>query len=87
MTLFLPRESIEFVPVTVTLDDVVITSGVTFAVTTAGTRPTSWSAPTSLSGKIGVMVSGLAPGAYVIWAKVASSPETPILECGAFTIV
>lgn len=83
---FYPRETVEFIPVTVTVDGVEVTTGVTFSVVIDGTRPTVWTAPTTLNGKIGVLVSGLAVGAYHVFAKITSSPETPVVECGRFTV-
>ncbi len=77
-----PRETVEFQPVTVTVDSVAVTTGVQFALVTDGARPSAWVDPTPLSGKIGVMLTGLTPGNYRIWAKVTSAPETPVIDCG-----
>lgn len=81
-----PRESVEFQPVTVTVDGVTVTSGVEFAVTEPGTRPTVWAAAVTLSGKIGVMVEGFNPGNWHVWARITSTPEIPVVDCGAFII-
>jgi len=81
-----PRETVEFAFPTVTVDDVVVTTGVTFALFANGTRPTTWDAPTIEDGRIGVMLTGLTPGLYRIFAKVASSPETPVIDCGYVSI-
>lgn len=81
-----PRESVEFQPVTVTVDGVAVTTGVTFAVVPYGDRPVTFVAPTTLGGKIGVMVSGLGVGVYRVWAQVTSAPETPVIDCGTFTV-
>lgn len=82
------RESIEFQPITVTVDGVAVTTGVTFAITPNGTRPATYTytAPATVAGKTGVMVQGLQPGAYNIWAKVASTPETVVINCGSIYI-
>lgn len=80
------RESTEFQPVTITVDGTVTTAGVTFCVAPNGTRPATFVAPTTVNGKIGVMVTGLQPGIYRVWAKVTSNPETPVLNCGYITI-
>jgi hypothetical protein len=81
-----PRETVEFIPVTVTVDGTPVTTGVQFAVVADGVRPTTFSAPVTLSGKIGVLISGLAAGNYRIWAQVTAAPETPVIECGYITI-
>ena len=81
-----PRETIEFQPVVITVDGVTVTTGIQFAIVPAGTRPTTWTAPTTLGADSGVMVSGLTAGVYVVWAKITSSPETPVVECGRFII-
>lgn len=80
------RESVEFQPVTVTVAGVAVTSGVTFCVTAEDERPVTFSAATTLSGQIGVMVTTLSPGTYRVWAKISSSPETPVLDCGTFRV-
>ena len=81
------RETTEFQPVTVTVDGVSVTTGVTFAVVPSSVRPTVWVAPTTLAGKIGVMVTGMAIGIYDVWAKIASAPETPVIYCGMFRVL
>jgi hypothetical protein len=81
-----PRETIEFQPVTVTVDGVAVTTGVQLCTVPNGSRPTGWAAPTALSGKIGVMVTGLAPGLYGIWAQITSSPEIPVINCGTISV-
>ena len=80
-----PRETVEFLPLTVTDgDDPVTTFQV--AVTAYGARPTTWSANTELDGEHGVMVSGLAPGYYSLWAKVTANPETRVVHLGHIAI-
>jgi hypothetical protein len=82
-----PRESVEFQPITVTLNGVAVTTGVTVQVVVQGNRPVgAWVTPTTLSGVIGVMVSGQAPGSYTVWAKVTSAPETPVINCGTYVV-
>ena len=81
-----PRETVEFQPVTVTVNGALITTGVTFSVVAGDLRPTTWIAPTTLDGKIGIMITGLTPGIYQIYAKVVSTPEIPVLDCGTFRI-
>ena len=80
------RESIEFQPVIVTVDGAVVTSGFTVAIVPNGARPTTYVAPITLAGKTGVMIQGLTPGLYGVWAKVASTPETVVIKCGTVII-
>lgn len=80
------RESTEFQPVTVTVDGTAVTSGVTLAITASGQRPVTYAAPVTIDGKAGVMVQGLQPGAYNVWAKVDSTPETVVINCGSILI-
>ena len=87
-----PRETVEFQPITVAVDGAPVTTGVAFSVVAEdalfpdGTRPGAFTAATTLSGRIGVMVAGLAPGTYRVFAQVTSSPETPVIDCGVFTV-
>ena len=87
MTNSYPRETVEFQPVTVTINGTAVTTGVTLAVVTAGSRPVTFSTPTTIGPNIGVMVTGLTPGAWEVYAKVASSPEIPVILCGWFQVV
>lgn len=81
-----PRETVEFVPVTVKVGGVEVLTGVTIAVVPSGARPTQFDTPTTLAGKIGVMITDLTPGDYIVFAKVASSPESPVVDCGALRV-
>jgi hypothetical protein len=84
---YIPRESVEFVPVVVTKGGVAITTGVTFALAVAGARPVTFTTPTTLGAQIGIMTTGsLATGSWTVWAKIVDSPETPVVEAGSFTI-
>jgi len=81
-----PRETTEFCAVTITVNGAPVTTGVTICLTPHNTRPVTWVAPTTLNGAIGVMLTGLTPGYYDIWAKISSSPETPVIDCGYIQI-
>lgn len=81
-----PRESVEFQPVKVTRDGAVVTDGLSFAVVPDGTRPLTFTAATIVGEATGVMVAGLAPGAYRIYARLVSGIETPVIDCGYFYI-
>lgn len=86
MTNAYPRESVEFQPVTVTRDGFTVSSGVSFAIVPDGDRPEEFTPAVTISGKTGVMVDGLDLGTYRIFAKVAGSPEIPVIDCGYFYI-
>jgi hypothetical protein len=62
-------------PITVTVD-VPVSTGITVAVVASGARPADRAAPTTLAGKIGVVVTDLAPRVWDVYAKVTSTPET-----------
>lgn len=85
-SLVLPRETVEYIPVVVTLNGVVTTTGVSFAIVADGSRPSVWTAATVLSSATYALVSGLTPGVWRVWAKVSAAPETPVIECGYITV-
>ncbi len=81
-----PRETVELIPVTVTVNGAPVTTGVQLCVTPDGARPTVWEAPYELDGRIGYMLDGTLQGdkAYRVWAKVTDTPEIPVIDCGSF---
>lgn len=88
-----PRETKEFQPVSVkkTINGVEtkVTLGVDIALLQSGIRPTpdvAWEAPTLLDGDIGVVLDGRPKGTLLIWARVTSLPEVPIIYCGSVTL-
>ncbi len=81
-----PRETVEFQPVVIRVDGVIVTTGVQFDVTPYGDRPSTWANPTQIDDEIGVMVTGYTAGQYTVWAKVTSAPETPVIDCGYFIV-
>lgn len=81
-----PRESVEFQPVVVLVNGTVTTAPTTFSVVETGLRPSTWGTATTIGTATGVMVSGLDPGDYTVWAKVVSFPETAVIDCGFFTV-
>ena len=85
------RESTEFLAIAVTKDngDPIVT-GVLVCSTGSEARPDpgDWVAAMELDGKIGLMVGpDWEPGAYRAWAKITSTPETVVLDCGLFRVV
>lgn len=85
MTNTYPRETVEFLEVVVTLDGVPCD---TFQVCIAPyrARPSGWAPAVTVAGKRGVMIAGLAPGSYVVWARVPDNPETPVIDCGPIDV-
>jgi protein-disulfide isomerase len=81
-----PRESIEFLPITVTVDGVKVSTGVTFAKTTGADRPTVFNAAVTVGSNIGVMVAGEPTGLTTIYAKVTGTGETPVIMCGQYRV-
>jgi hypothetical protein len=76
-----PRETTEFLPITITQDGEPITT-YQVAITKQGTRPAAWAPPTFLNTGPGVLISNLPPGIHTIWARIPGTPETPVLEAG-----
>jgi hypothetical protein len=81
-----PRESVEFQPVRVTLNGAGVTTGLSFAVVPDGRRPVTFTPAAVIGNEAGVMVSGMTPGTYRIYAQLTSGPETPVIDCGYFYI-
>ena len=80
------RESVEFQPVEVKLDGLVVADGISYAIVPDGERPVDFTDAVVLGGKTGVMIQGLDRGTYRIFAKILNSPEVPIIDCGYFYI-
>ena len=53
-----PRETVEFVPVVVTVGGQPVTAGVEFSTTEATARPTVWEPAVTIGAAIGVMAAG-----------------------------
>lgn len=81
-----PRETVEMVPVTIKVNGVQVLTGVSFSVVPEGSRPGSFTAATSLSGKIGPLITGLTAGEHRIFAQITSNPEIPVVDCGTIDI-
>ena len=82
-----PRESVELVPFTVTVDGTPVLTGVQGAIVASTVRPTAWVTPTLVSGKLGLPMTGLTVGIWDIWAQVNGyAPETPVIFCGSIKI-
>lgn len=80
------RETTEFLPITINKDGTPTTTGIQFTITPYGTRPTTWATPTTLGTDIGVMVTALPPGNYIVWARITTTGETPVLQATTFEV-
>lgn len=80
------RESVEFLPVTVTVDGTPVTTGIEFCVTDRNARPVTWVAPYVLGDESGILISDYEVGTYIVWARVTDSPEVVVLVCGQFSV-
>lgn len=85
-TMSYPRETTEFQPVNVQVDGVEVTTNLDLTIVPNGQRPSVWAAPYALDGKTGVMITGLAPGLYRIWARVTDNPEVVVIDCGMVVV-
>lgn len=81
-----PRESVEFQPVKVTRDGLLITTDLEFSIVLDGDRPVTFTPAAIVSGQTGVIVSGFAPGTYRIFARVTTAQEVPVIDCGYFYV-
>ena len=81
-----PRESVEFQPVPVYQNSILVTSNVAFSIVVQGARPSTFTAATILQGSTGFMVTGLLVGTYSVWAQITSAPEIPVIYCGDFGV-
>ena len=88
MTNIYPRESVEFQPVLVTLDNNPVTDSVEFAVLKPNDRPqdSDWFAATLLQGETGFLTGTYGVGVWKVWARVTDSPEEPVIDCGSFQV-
>jgi hypothetical protein len=81
----IPRESVEFVAVAMTVDGEPATpDGI--SVCAAGVRPTTWITPTILEDKSGFLTGTYGPATYTVWARASDDPETPVVRAGTLTI-
>jgi hypothetical protein len=83
------RETLEFLPVVVTVDGDPVTDGVEIAVTDTTSRPEDWEPAATLGDAIGVMVDGatLGVGTFRVFARVTDAPEVPVVDAGTFRVI
>lgn len=82
-----PSQTSEFLPVPVSADGVIVTTGIAYSVVPNGNQPGAWTAATVMNSKTGVMVSGFAAGTYRIYAQATTTNETAVIDCGTFLVV
>lgn len=82
----IPRESVEYLPVTVTRNGVPVTSGVSFALTTSGQRPVEWTPAVITQSGTAVLVGGRPPGRFNVWARVIDGDEQAVVEVDVIVI-
>lgn len=73
-----PRETVEVMPLSVTVDGDPDTTFDVAVTPKYGARPTSWVAATISGGQSGVSVVGLEPGDYWAFAKVDGAVLDPV---------
>lgn len=78
LSLTIPRESVEFLPLDVKDGTTAVTAYET-ALVQITKRPTAWTPLVTVSGRKGLMVSSLTPGTYGIWVRVSGSPESVVI--------
>jgi len=88
MTNIYPRESVEFQPILITLDGVLITDYtiVETSVALPNARPYTWIPAVSLGSNVGLMIQNLSVGTYNVWVRITDSPEIPVINCGSFAV-
>jgi hypothetical protein len=77
----IPRESIEYVYVTVTRNGETVTDGIQFAITATDERPSIWNPATIVDGKTAYLTTALTePTTQLLWVKTINGAETPIMR-------
>lgn len=82
----IPRESREYLFVTVRRDTVVVTAGVRLAITAEDARPTEWTDADVISDATAILVAGLTPGRYRVWAEVSIGSERIVEPAGSLVV-
>jgi hypothetical protein len=81
------RETVEFQPITITRDGVVITTNIETCITALDVRPVTWISAIALGDKVGCMIEDLTEGTYEVWVRVTDSPEIPVKSAGTFQVL
>jgi len=81
-----PRETDEFLLITVTVDGVAVVDNVEFSTVIYGLRPETWAVAATLDGDIGIDVVDYEVGEYEVFARVTTVDEMPVMSCGLFEV-
>ena len=80
-----PSDTSEWAAVVVTVNDVVVTTSVEFAIQPTGsTADKTWVAAVIRDTKTGVNITGLTVGFYEVSARVTDAPDLVVIDCGTF---
>lgn len=85
--LTIQRESTEYIYFPIT-DEAghTITDGVDVALTNINARPTEWTQPDTVSGRLALLMTDQQPGRYRAWVRIDNGTERIVLPVGAITI-
>lgn len=82
-----PQETKEYQPIKVFVDGIEVFENVDVAIVPTNTRPTVWSPAIVLdSGHLAVLVDGLDPDIWNVWARVTTDDEIAVIYCGNFRV-
>lgn len=93
-TVKMERESEEYLRVSVTASVTLSFQPVELAITSGAERPSTWMpgewegepASTRIARVEPGWAIGLAPGTYVVWARVTDAPEIPVINAGKLAL-
>ena len=78
-----PSDTSEWAAVVVTVNDVVVTTSVEFAIQPTGsTADKTWVTAVIRDGKTGLDIADLTPGFWDISARVTDAPDVIVIDCG-----
>lgn len=80
------RETVDFQPVNVTVGGAPVTAGVSLCVVPEDQRPAAFSPAVVRGPTLGVVIAGMSPGTYDVYAKVAAGADVPVIKCGSFIV-
>ena len=82
-----PSQTVEYVPIPVTADGAVVTTGVAYSVVPNLKPPGAWTAAVLVNNQTCWLLTGLTPGTYRKWAQVTAGTEIAVIDCGTLTVV
>lgn len=81
----LPRETKEFLPLTVYANDAP-TADFETAVMKWPARPTGWTPAVTVDGEAGVIVDGLTVGTWTVWVRITTATESVVVRAGTIEV-